>query len=66
MMLTADIALLKDPVYLKWVQTYAADQKALTNDFGNAWYKLMTRDMGPVTRCIGSKVPPAQVEAVRH
>jgi catalase (peroxidase I) len=53
-------------VYLKWVQTYAADQKALTNDFGNAWYKLMTRDMGPVTRCIGSKVPLAQVKPVRH
>lgn len=61
MMLTADIALLKDPVYLKWVQTYAGDETALTNDFGNVWYKLMTRDMGPVTRCIGPKVPAAQV-----
>lgn len=63
MMLTADIALLKDPVYFKWVQAYAADRKALTTDFGNGWYKLMTRDMGPVTRCIGSKVPPVQVRA---
>jgi catalase-peroxidase len=61
MMLTADIALLKDPVYLKWVQHYAGDEKALTNDFGKVWYKLMTRDMGPATRCIGPKVPAAQV-----
>lgn len=62
MMLTADIALLKDPVYLKWVKFYAANQTALTNDFGHVWYKLMTRGLGPVNRCLGgSKVPPAQV-----
>lgn len=61
MMLTSDLALLEDPVYLKWVQTYAADSEALTRDFGNAWYKLTTRSMGPVSRCLGSKVPPAQV-----
>jgi catalase (peroxidase I) len=61
MMLTSDLALLEDPVYLKWVQKYAADSEALTQDFGNAWYKLTTRSMGPVSRCLGSKVPPAQV-----
>jgi len=61
MMLTADIALLKDPSYLKWVQHYAADEAALTKDFGNAWYKLMTRSMGPVNRCLGGKkVPPSK------
>lgn len=37
MMLTADIALLKDPSYLKWVKHYAADKAALTKDFGKAW-----------------------------
>jgi catalase (peroxidase I) len=63
MMLTSDVALLKDPVYLKWVRTYAHDQDSLTKDFGNAWYKLTTRSMGPVSRCLGSKVPPAQVRS---
>lgn len=65
MMLTADVALLKDPSYLKWVKVYAADEAALTKDFGNAWYKLMTRSMGPVDRCLGGKkVPPAQVRVL--
>lgn len=65
MMLTADLALIKDPVYLKHVKHYAANQDALTEDFANAWYKLMTRSMGPVSRCIGSNVPPARVSASR-
>ncbi len=46
----------QDPSYLALVQLYASDLKALELAFGHAWYKLMTRDMGPVTRCLGSKV----------
>lgn len=62
MMLTSDIALLKDPAYLQLVQQYAADLKALTVEFGAAFYKLTTRSMGPVSRCLGgARVPPPQV-----
>ncbi|KAI8473491.1 MAG: putative catalase-peroxidase [Monoraphidium minutum] len=60
MMLTADVALTKDPAYLALVKKYAADLPALTKDFGAAWYKLMTRDMGPHTRCLGKLAGPPQ------
>jgi catalase (peroxidase I) len=33
-MLTTDVALLKDPVYLNLVKHYAKDFEALTKDFG--------------------------------
>jgi len=42
------------------VQTYAKDPAELNKQFAAAWYKLTTRDMGPVTRCMGDMVPPAQ------
>ena len=62
MMLTSDIALMHDPQgkYQQWVATFAGNLTVLEDVFSKAWYKLMTRDMGPVTRCLGPNVPPAQ------
>jgi len=60
MMLTSDIALTKDAAYLKIVQEFANDQSLLDGYFSRAWYKLMTRDMGPIIRCVGPLTPPAQ------
>jgi len=59
MMLTTDVALLNDAAYKAIVQSFAADIDAFAAAFGAAWYKLMTRDMGPVTRCFNSSALPA-------
>lgn len=62
-MLTADVALLHDADYLQIVHEYANDLSLLEEYFGKTWYKLTTRDMGPVTRCkagMNAPVPPPQ------
>lgn len=62
MMLTSDISLLNDPAksYQQYVNLFATNLTALNHVFSHAWYKLVTRDMGPVTRCVGPWVPPPQ------
>jgi len=62
MMLTTDIALTRDEegIYNDIVKSYADDITILENDFAHSWYKLVTRDMGPVSRCAGPWVPVEQ------
>ncbi|ORY37924.1 heme peroxidase [Rhizoclosmatium globosum] len=59
-MLTADVALIHDPTYKKYVQEFATDLDALNKAFAAGWYKLVTRDMGPRERCTNSDAPPSQ------
>ena len=60
-MLTTDLALRVDPVYEEISRRFLDDQEAFGLAFAKAWYKLLHRDMGPVTRFLGPWVPEAQL-----
>ncbi|CAN5476109.1 catalase/peroxidase HPI [soil metagenome] len=71
MMLTSDLALRADPIYEPIARRFFEDPDQLADAFGKAWYKLLHRDMGPITRFLGPWVPEAQlwqdpVPAVDH
>ena len=59
-MLTADLAFSADQAYRLIAEEYANSLPSLERDFAASWYRLVTQDMGPVERCIGDMVPPAQ------
>lgn len=56
-MTTADIALKIDPEYLKISKHYYENPLEFEEAFAKAWYKLTHRDMGPLSRYLGSDVP---------
>ena len=56
MMTTADMALRMDPVYEKISRRFMANPQELADAFARAWYKLTHRDMGPITRYLGTLV----------
>jgi len=71
MMLTTDLALKVDPTYGPIAKRFHENPNQLAEAFAKAWYKLLHRDMGPVSRYLGPWVPPPQpwqdpVPAVDH
>ncbi|MEW1697942.1 catalase/peroxidase HPI [Streptomyces sp. NPDC093249] len=60
MMLTTDLSMKLDPVYAPIARSFHEDPERLAEVFGRAWYKLLHRDMGPVSRCLGPWVPEPQ------
>lgn len=61
MMLTSDLALIKDPVYEKISRRFWQNPEEFKLAFAKAWYKLTHRDMGPYHRCLGPEVPEPQI-----
>ena len=71
MMLTTDLALRVDPIYEPISRRFMENPNELAEAFAKAWYKLLHRDMGPVSRYLGPWVPEPQlwqdpVPAVDH
>jgi catalase-peroxidase len=70
-MLTTDLALKMDPTYAPIAKRYHENPDQLADAFAQAWYKLLHRDMGPLSRYLGPWVPEPQlwqdpVPAVDH
>ena len=61
MMLTTDLALKLDPTYGPIVKRFHENMDQLEEAFAKAWYKLLHRDMGPVSRYLGPWVPEPQL-----
>ncbi|MFP5224817.1 MAG: catalase/peroxidase HPI [Actinomycetota bacterium] len=61
MMLTTDLALKVDPVYGPITKRFLEHPEQLEEAFAKAWYKLLHRDMGPVSRFLGPWVAEPQI-----
>ncbi len=61
MMLTTDLALKVDPVYGPITKRFHENPDELAVAFAKAWYKLLHRDMGPVSRYLGPWIPEPQL-----
>ena len=61
MMATTDVALRVDPAYEKISRRFHEHPEELADAFARAWYKLLHRDMGPVSRYLGPWVPEPQI-----
>ncbi|MNM52468.1 Catalase-peroxidase [compost metagenome] len=56
-MLTTDLALRFDPIYEPISRRFLENPEQLADAFARAWYKLIHRDMGPLSRYLGPEMP---------
>jgi catalase-peroxidase len=60
-MLTTDLSLRFDPTYEQISRRFLENPDEFAQAFARAWYKLLHRDMGPVSRFLGPWVAEAQL-----
>ena len=61
MMTTADMAMREDPIYKKISKRFHENPEELADAFARAWFKLLHRDMGPISRYLGPEVPEEEL-----
>ncbi|HZG96292.1 MAG TPA: catalase/peroxidase HPI [Mycobacteriales bacterium] len=61
MMATTDLALITDPTYREISKRFHENPDQFAAAFAKAWYKLLHRDMGPISRYLGPWVPEPQI-----
>ncbi|WP_292989217.1 catalase/peroxidase HPI [Mycobacterium sp.] len=70
-MLVTDVSMREDPIYREITRRWLDHPDELADAFAKAWYKLLHRDLGPISRYLGPWVPEPQlwqdpVPAVDH
>lgn len=60
-MLTTDLSLRFDPIYEKISRRFLENPDQLADAFARAWFKLIHRDMGPLSRYLGPEMPSEEL-----
>nr|WP_299487370.1 catalase/peroxidase HPI [uncultured Allomuricauda sp.] len=60
-MLTTDLSLREDPAYEKISRRFHENPDEFADAFARAWFKLTHRDMGPISRYLGTEVPSEEL-----
>jgi catalase-peroxidase len=60
-MLVTDVSMRVDPIYGKITRRWLDHPEEMNDAFARAWYKLLHRDMGPVSRFLGPWVAEPQL-----
>lgn len=60
-MLVTDISMREDPIYGAITRRWLDHPEEMDEAFAKAWFKLMHRDMGPVSRYLGPWIPEQEI-----
>jgi catalase-peroxidase len=60
-MLVTDVSMRVSPIYADITRRWLDHPEELNEAFAKAWYKLLHRDMGPISRFLGPWVPEPQL-----